>query len=62
MYELEIKTFFKSSFGWVRPVAPLIQSFDNQYLCKESISILNFLHEDKHQGKAASEPTTFNWV
>ena len=34
--------------------------FDHQYLWKESISILEFLYECSHQGKVASEATTFD--
>ena len=36
--------------------------FDHQYRWKEAINILDFLHEDIHQGKAASETTTFGWA
>ena len=36
--------------------------FDHQYLWKESIAILVFLHGVIHQGKAASETITFGWV
>ena len=36
--------------------------FDRQYLWKESIDILYFLHGNNHQGNLASETTTFGWV
>ena len=36
--------------------------FDHQYLSKESICILDFLHGFNHQGKVASEIITFSWV
>ena len=35
---------------------------DHQYLCKESIDTLDFLHEDNLQRKEGSETTTFGWV
>ena len=36
--------------------------FDQQYLWTKTIGISGFLHEDKHQGKVASETFTFRWV
>ena len=36
--------------------------FDHQYLWKESISRLDFLHGDNHQRKVASESYPFGWV
>ena len=33
--------------------------FDQQYIRKESIDIVDFLHEDNHQGTAASKTATF---
>ena len=36
--------------------------FDHQYIWKECIDILDFLHEGIHEGKVASKPTTFGWV
>ena len=36
--------------------------FDHQYLWKESIDTLDFLHEDNNQGKVDYEKTTFGWV
>ena len=36
--------------------------FDQQYRWKEAINILDFLHGDIHEGKAASETTTFGWA
>ena len=36
--------------------------FDHQYLWKESIGILDFLHGDNHQRKVASETTTLGWM
>ena len=35
--------------------------FDQQYLCKESIHILDFLNGDIHQGKVACATTAFSW-
>ena len=36
--------------------------FDHQYVGKESIDILVFLHVVSYQWKIASETTTFSWV
>ena len=36
--------------------------FDHQYLWKEFIDLLNFLHGSNHRGKLASETTNFGWV
>ena len=36
--------------------------FDTQYLWKESISIVDFLNGDNHQGKVVSKSTIFGWV
>ena len=36
--------------------------FYHQYLCKESISTIDFLHGDNHHKKVASEIITFGWV
>ena len=52
-------------FIWVWPVVPLNEIsrfFDHQYLEKESIDILVFLHGVNHQENIASEITTFHWV
>ena len=35
---------------------------DSEYLWKESIDVLGFLHGACHQGKVAYETTTFGWV
>ena len=36
--------------------------FDQQYIWKESIDILEFLHGEMHQEKVAPETTSFGWV
>ena len=36
--------------------------FDHQYLWKDLMNLLDFLHEDNDQRKVASETTTFGWV
>ena len=35
--------------------------FDQQYLWKESIDLIDLLHEDNYQGKAAMRTTCFGW-
>ena len=39
----------------------IVVFFDHQYLWKESINILDFLHGDNKK-KMASETTTFGWI
>ena len=45
---------------------PVVQSecsiLDDQFHCKKLINIFHFLHEDNHQGRLASETTTFGWI
>ena len=36
--------------------------FDHQYLWKESINLLDYLHGINHQRKVASESNTFGWM
>ena len=36
--------------------------FDHQYLCKESVNILDFFHGDIRHWKETSEGTIFGWV
>ena len=36
--------------------------FDQRYLWKESINIIDFLHGENHQWNAASEATTIGWM
>ena len=38
----------------------IVGYFVNQYLWKESINILEFLNEGRHQGNVVSETTTFD--
>ena len=48
-----------TTFGWVLPVVPLVQTdrgfFDHQYLWKEPINTIDFCNGDSHQGKAGVE-------
>ena len=36
--------------------------FYHQYLCKETISVLDFLHRDNSQGKIASKSTDVGYM
>ena len=36
--------------------------FDHQYLWNEPTDNVDFLYGDNHEGKVASETTTFGWV
>ena len=36
--------------------------FDQQYYCKESVYVFDFLHGDNHQGKVASKTAAFGRV
>ena len=38
------------------------QFFDQRYLWKDSINILDFLDEDSHYRKLSTEIVTFGWV
>ena len=53
-----------TTIGLVWPVAPLIQldcnTFDHQYVGKESINMLDFWHGDPE--KVASKTTSFDWM
>ena len=40
----------------------IAELFDHQYLWKELITLLDFLHADNHQEKVAPETTTFGRV
>ena len=52
--------------GWVLPGMHLIkldpEFFQYQYLCKESVDILDFLKGDNYQEKVASDPAAFGWM
>ena len=52
-----------TTFGWVLPVVPLVQTdrgfFDHQYLWKEPINTIDFCNGDSHQGKAGFETVSF---
>ena len=36
--------------------------FDHHYLWKESVDVLSLFDRNHHQGKTASEATTFGWM
>ena len=40
----------------------IVENLDHQYLCNESINLLDILHVDNHQGKVAFKTSTRVWV
>ena len=52
----------KSGFSVMLSANQIAVFFDHQYLWKESIDLLVFLHGDNHQRKIASETTTLDVI